>query len=543
MISFAAKAQIGIGTPTPDPSSMLDITSITKGLLMPRLTTGQRTAIVSPATGLQVYDTTTNSFWYFNGTIWVNSGASSPQDLRFLGSGNHVSQDAGIGSNGTNLGTGGNIIAIGGGALSASTTGGSNVGIGASTLRLNTVGNYNTAIGENAITANISGSANVGVGLQSLLVNTSGSNNSALGYLSLQGNTTGSNNTAVGVQAGNNITTGGGNITIGAGTAVASPTASNQLNIANNIFGTGLTGSATAPAGNIGIGTASPQSKLHVSANQATYGTSNDAQLSSGGTDISQKLLLGYNTTGDKGYIQSNHTNVAFTDLLLNPNGGNVGISNIDPKQKLDVNGVALLRGGTDATGITGTQLLFGYLGQANFQHAIKTRHDANATATTGNAIDFYVWTPTDLPAAQPTKRIMTINGVGNVGIGTASPSTMLEVAGVITATKIQGPSDSRFKKNVRPIENALEKVTKLGGYTYDWKEASEFPNQTLGKGHDMGVIAQEVEKQFPEAVSTNKDGYKAVTYTALVPVLIEAIKTQQSQIDDLKKEVAKLKK
>ena len=57
----------------PDGSAMLDITSIDKGILIPRMTTGQRTGIVSPATGLMVYDNTTSSFWYFDGAIWTNT--------------------------------------------------------------------------------------------------------------------------------------------------------------------------------------------------------------------------------------------------------------------------------------------------------------------------------------------------------------------------------------------------------------------------------------------------------------------------------------
>ncbi|GAA5084806.1 hypothetical protein GCM10023210_05010 [Chryseobacterium ginsengisoli] len=130
-----------------------------------------------------------------------------------------------------------------------------------------------------------------------------------------------------------------------------------------------------------------------------------------------------------------------------------------------------------------------------------------------------------------------------NIGIGTTTPSSLLQVNGTITANRIQGPSDSRFKKNVTPIKNALEKVLSLGGYTYDWKDASEFPNQSIGKGHDMGVIAQEVEKAFPEAVTTNKEGYKAVNYQALVPALIEAIKSQQTQINALQTQVNKLSK
>lgn len=130
-----------------------------------------------------------------------------------------------------------------------------------------------------------------------------------------------------------------------------------------------------------------------------------------------------------------------------------------------------------------------------------------------------------------------------NVGIGTTTPSSLLQVNGTITANRIQGPSDFRFKKNIIPIENALKKVLSLSGYTYDWKDASEFPNQSLGKGHDMGVIAQEVEKVFPEAVTTNKEGYKAVNYQALVPALIEAIKAQQAQINALQAQVNKLTK
>ncbi len=65
----------GTGAP-PNASAMLDISSTTSGLLIPRMTTAQRTAIAAPATGLTVYDTTTNSYWYFDGTVWVQMAAS-----------------------------------------------------------------------------------------------------------------------------------------------------------------------------------------------------------------------------------------------------------------------------------------------------------------------------------------------------------------------------------------------------------------------------------------------------------------------------------
>lgn len=66
-------AQVGIGTNTPDSSAMLEVESSNRGILFPRMTSTQRTAITSPATGLQVYDTNTNSLWYYNGNLWVNS--------------------------------------------------------------------------------------------------------------------------------------------------------------------------------------------------------------------------------------------------------------------------------------------------------------------------------------------------------------------------------------------------------------------------------------------------------------------------------------
>jgi hypothetical protein len=71
---------IGIGTSAPNASAQLDVTSTTKGLLIPRMTSAQRTAIASPAAGLMVYETTTNSFWFYNGTAWtqIGTGGVSP---------------------------------------------------------------------------------------------------------------------------------------------------------------------------------------------------------------------------------------------------------------------------------------------------------------------------------------------------------------------------------------------------------------------------------------------------------------------------------
>lgn len=73
--NFSAFAQVGIGTPTPAPSAILDVNSTEQGVLLSRMTSTQRVAIASPAKGLMVFDTTTNSFWYYDGAFWVNSQA------------------------------------------------------------------------------------------------------------------------------------------------------------------------------------------------------------------------------------------------------------------------------------------------------------------------------------------------------------------------------------------------------------------------------------------------------------------------------------
>jgi len=101
-----------------------------------------------------------------------------------------------------------------------------------------------------------------------------------------------------------------------------------------------------------------------------------------------------------------------------------------------------------------------------------------------------------------------------------------LHVVGDIVAAE---SSDKRLKDNIKPIKNAIDKIEKIGGYEFDWNDKQE-----LYEGHDVGVIAQEIEKVLPEVVETRADGYKAVDYKKIIPLLIQAIKEQQKQIDEL---------
>jgi hypothetical protein len=119
-----------------------------------------------------------------------------------------------------------------------------------------------------------------------------------------------------------------------------------------------------------------------------------------------------------------------------------------------------------------------------------------------------------------------------SLGIGMAASAT----AGRIDATNdvvAFSSSDIRFKENIVPIENALDKISKISGNTYDWKEENKIEHGY--EGNDVGVIAQEIEAVLPQLVQTRENGYKAVKYDKLVALLIEGIKEQQTQIEKLR--------
>lgn len=137
----------------------------------------------------------------------------------------------------------------------------------------------------------------------------------------------------------------------------------------------------------------------------------------------------------------------------------------------------------------------------------------------------------------------LRVNSSGDVGIGTTNPGFKLDVQGTIGTNNAPVlTSDARFKKNLEPISTPLDKVLNLTGLTYEWK-TDEYKEKGFAEGRHYGVIAQEIEEVLPEVVNTTPDGSKAVAYTEIIPVLIEAIKEQQKQIELLEKKVAALQK
>jgi hypothetical protein len=109
-----------------------------------------------------------------------------------------------------------------------------------------------------------------------------------------------------------------------------------------------------------------------------------------------------------------------------------------------------------------------------------------------------------------------------------------LMVTGDITAF-YGTTSDQRFKTNLEKISNPLEKISQINGYLYNWNDLAKDMKHKDTSKKEVGLLAQELEKVLPEAVATNENGYKGIHYEKVVALLVECIKEQQKQIDELK--------
>ena len=99
--------------------------------------------------------------------------------------------------------------------------------------------------------------------------------------------------------------------------------------------------------------------------------------------------------------------------------------------------------------------------------------------------------------------------------------------------------SDISLKRNIQPIESAMDKIMQLHGVRFQYKPLSEKEeteyDTIAGNGYRFGLLAQEVEQVLPEVVKTIPDGRKAISYTDLIAILIEAVKQQQTEINELR--------
>jgi hypothetical protein len=140
----------------------------------------------------------------------------------------------------------------------------------------------------------------------------------------------------------------------------------------------------------------------------------------------------------------------------------------------------------------------------------------------------------------QPSTGTMSLGG--NTASTSITTGTLVVTGGVGVSGAIYAgadilayaSSDKRLKEDIVKIDDSLEKITKLSGYEYNWNSIAQemYPERTK---RDVGVIAQEVQEVLPSAVVEREDGYLAISYDSLIPLLIESIKTLKQEIDTIK--------
>jgi hypothetical protein len=288
--------------------------------------------------------------------------------------------------------------------------------------------------------------------------------------------------------------------------------------------------------GNVGIGTTSPNARLQVQDSANTF------PLLISGLNQTNGIAIGTNSSNVAVIQGYTRTFSATNNIAINADGGNVGIGTTSPNARLE---------------IRESNRVFDSYGNINvFTTDLSTQNVGGSIALGGDS--FGGTSPYPFAKIQGIKEgggawagalilgttqsnsaiteKMRITSAGNVGIGTTSPSYTLHVNGSVAGTSAYvNLSDKRYKKDILPIENALDKILALNGVTFNWDK--ENTDMNLDDNNHIGLLAQDVEEIIPQVVSTGTDENKtkSVAYTDLIPVLIEAIKELKAEIEILK--------
>jgi len=460
------------------------------------ITTGQYNSTLGYESGMNLTEGRNNIFVGYNTGFSTSTGSSNV----FIGN------NAGY----SNLDGDYNIF-IGRRSGEDNTSGWSNIVLGDFAGTYNTEGYQNVMIGDMAGYSNTDGYQNVFMGADAGMENTTGSNNVFIGKSTGYDNTEGSYNTFLGYQAGYSSGLSSYSTSIGykagysldswqAGTYVGYEAGINSTG-RQNVFVGAETGNAfTTGADNVVIG--------------AGAGSSPDPLVAATG---SRNTFIGY-YTGYKSGAATDNVIVGAQDKT---------ISNITGSYNVYL--------GVDAGSISGSgsnNVFVGYKA-GTFETGSNKLYIENSANTSTSALIYG-----DFATDQ-----LRFNA--NVGLST-TPSTFykLNISGSAYATgNWYIPSDIRLKENIKSLdgEGVIDKIRELKVIRYSYKDEIFKGNADIN-GEYIGVVAQEVEKLFPEAVSTGEDGYKAVSVNTLTAILLQAVKDQQEKIDRLEKMVEELR-
>jgi len=296
----------------------------------------------------------------------------------------------------------------------------------------------------------------------------------------------------------------------------------------------------------VGIGTATPSEKLEVNGTVKAISFIGDG---SGLTGISE---------GDPSYGSSASSPV---DAVYVDDDGDVGIGTTSPEYALNINNGPF-------SGSTYKSLKISHTNDANYPRYHLIDFDVVPAGggdpytairlMTGRHVappgQFRLYgSRSDMTTLQSfitgsmgtnadDARLNLLSEGGNVGIGTsASASYRLYVNGSAYSTGGWSSSDINLKKNIQPLSNVLPKLDNITGVMFNWR-IDEFPDKGFDDRPHIGLIAQEVEKEFPELINYDNEGYKALSYDGFVVVLLQAVKEQQKQIEAQQQQIDQLK-
>ncbi len=552
-----AQNNMGVGTITPNPSSVLDLSANDKGFLAPRMTTPQKLAITNPATGLLVYDITTNGFWYFDGVIWVQAmGLAGPQ-----GPTGPIGLTGATGSNGVTGPTGPNWNIT---SLNYNTDG----SISLVTDQPNTYSSLQNAWLTSGNSGTNSGTNFIGTTDANDLVMKAGGSGTTNDRMRLL-NT--SNTVVIGQNEGS-VAPINTPVLLRGAQYVGSDQPGGRLIIqppnGTGIWGSGSITFETAPpsvsgttpntmaermridnTGNVGIGTTSPGFKLEVNGvGQFSGATQIGSGISQGYYgDAANLALRTYNSTASDIYFQT--YGGAATNMIIK-NNGYVGIGTTTPLKSLDVIGEI-----QSSSNITCNGEYYFH----NWQNSVKglaiesNAGNASQLVTIRFEADRFRISGA-ISSGNVPERITIIKSNGYVGLSNANPLYKLELTndgntdGQARANAWVTFSDSRLKFNQHQIEYGLKQVMELKPKSYVQRSSEWQEGKLIFKDDGVktfGVIAQELYEIIPEMVHKPVDESKdlwSVDYDKFAPVLIKAIQDQQQEIEAQKAEIENLK-
>lgn len=244
----------------------------------------------------------------------------------------------------------------------------------------------------------------------------------------------------------------------------------------------------------------------------------------------------------------SGNPNLGFFECMTLLNNGKLGLGTSNPFLKFTTSsgeqndGINIIQ-----TGSTGSQIFMQNIPSGR-GWGIYTAGALNGNL--GNAGNFAIFNPFFSPTGGFGSSAFVINTNNNfIGIGTNSPTTLLTVNGVITSTGISIPSDNRLKTDIKTLSNGIELIKRINIYTYKYKQDvfKSAKEDSLGnkekynfpENKQYGVIAQELKEILPDAVTKDNEGYYNVNYITLIPVLVQSIKDQQKDIENLRSQIA----